>query len=302
MLKGFICLDGARIELDKCLTKCRMKERCLTKPTLRLIARQREWKGLPSTTQLLNGTMLEFLKLTRDFYVYPETRAFAVLGTLSHSQLESEASADELSEMRFYDSINSGQSDYIDPEDKSLTDYKTWGAYHVAKFLGMTYELIDDPSGALYQRKTQSGGQVFQKGHPKQIKLWLPNPLFARTRDVELQLNDYRIKAEKTLKLKIKKLKVQVTVRDGDTATARNYGVDWRMRLLPVSLLPDGEVIEYFADKAHDLIRALDYGEWDTPCSQDECWERRRCSHKYCEVWDQCPQGLEVAAERSEDE
>jgi len=65
-----------------------MEERCLTLPTLTLISEEREWNGIASTTQLLNGTMMEFLKLTQPYVVDPDKRAFMLAGTKHHASLE----------------------------------------------------------------------------------------------------------------------------------------------------------------------------------------------------------------------
>jgi len=50
---AFICPDGAEIPFAECLDRCRLENRCLSKRTLRMVAEQREWRGEPSTTQLL---------------------------------------------------------------------------------------------------------------------------------------------------------------------------------------------------------------------------------------------------------
>ena len=42
MIKWFRCPDGQIIPVKDCLTKCRMDERCLTLPTLKLISTERE--------------------------------------------------------------------------------------------------------------------------------------------------------------------------------------------------------------------------------------------------------------------
>ena len=88
MLEWFKCPDGVIIPYKDCLTKCRMEERCATTPYLRRISQEREWTGRPSTTQLLNGTMMEFLKLTQPYVVDPDKRAFMVSGTMHHESMD----------------------------------------------------------------------------------------------------------------------------------------------------------------------------------------------------------------------
>ena len=89
-LAWFRCPDGSLVNVEDCLGEpgCRMGQRCLTQPTLQFIARDRKWTGIPSTTQLLNGTMLEFLKITQPYAVDPQNRAFALLGSIHHQRLE----------------------------------------------------------------------------------------------------------------------------------------------------------------------------------------------------------------------
>lgn len=138
MLEWFQCPDNKIIPIKDCLSKCRMDERCLTLPTLTIISTEREWKGVPSTTQLLNGTMMEFLKLTQPYTVNPDKRAFMLAGIRHHQQLE--LAAKELglpAEIAL--SIDRDIFDLLELEDGHLvlTDYKLWGSYRVARALGI---------------------------------------------------------------------------------------------------------------------------------------------------------------------
>ena len=69
VLEWFSCPDKEIIPVKDCLQHCRMEERCLTLPTLKLISSEREWDGKPSTTMLLNGTIYSFLKLTQPYCI-----------------------------------------------------------------------------------------------------------------------------------------------------------------------------------------------------------------------------------------
>ncbi len=91
MLQWFKCPDSKVIGVKGCLIKCRMGERCLTLPTLTVLSTEREWNGVASTTQLLNGTMMEFLKLTQPYVVDPDSRAFMLAGSGHHAILEEAA-------------------------------------------------------------------------------------------------------------------------------------------------------------------------------------------------------------------
>ena len=99
-LVGFICPDGAVAPIADDLAHCRSCDhKCLTLPTLRYIAKERVWNGRPSTTQLLNGTMLEFLKITRDYTCDPgQDRIFALYGSALHALLAKEAEEMKLQE------------------------------------------------------------------------------------------------------------------------------------------------------------------------------------------------------------
>jgi len=71
-LKYALCPDGITIEVEQCLKQCRRAGgRCLTLPTLHTVLRDRPWTGIPSTTQLLNGTRMEYLKIVSEYAVDP---------------------------------------------------------------------------------------------------------------------------------------------------------------------------------------------------------------------------------------
>lgn len=299
---GVICPDGTRTTLEACQQKCRMGDPCLSPETLKLVGGSRKWSGRPSITQLLNGTRYEFLKILKPFWIWPENRAFAILGTVHHERLaeQVEADEDELSERRFEDELKSGQSDRLQRlEDGTylLWDYKTWGSYKVARFLGMTFEYIDDPSGATYKRTTTVGGRKFGPGMPKQVKKWTPNPLVANELEIALQMNGYRLLAE-GYGYKVSRQKVQITVRDGDTVNARNNGIEWRMRSFPVPIMDDEAVNIYFRRKHGDLLEALAEDEMPPVCKPSERWDDRRCTPKFCEVIEYCDYGMELLAKK----
>jgi len=139
MLEKFQCPDKETIPVSDCLRKCRMRKRCMTLPTLVLISQEREWNGVASTTQLLNGTMLEYLKLTKLYTVDPDSRAFMLEGNKHHKALETIAKELGMaSEIPL--SVDRDIFDLIEVEENQiiLTDYKLWGSYRVAKALGVT--------------------------------------------------------------------------------------------------------------------------------------------------------------------
>jgi len=283
MLEWFKCPDGEITTVKDCLTKCRMGERCLTLPTLR------EWNGVPSTTQLLNGTMYEFLKLTQPYVVDPDSRAFMLAGIKHHQELEIVAKRLGLpAEIPL--SIDRDIFDLLEPEpDNSfaITDYKLWGSYRVAKALGIVeIGKKSDPTGAVYK----VSGKWGKAGDPKMVPVFQSIPQEVDIFNEELQLNRYRIMLEE-LSIAVSRMQLQVTVRDGGLAVAHSRGVTRNIYKIPIQKLETEKVIEYFRTKEQDLSTALSANKWDIPCNDRECWEGARCKG-YCEVARYCPKGI----------
>lgn len=286
-LKYFLCPDKTQVEVVECLSKCRMQDRCLTLPFLNLASRDRVWNGTPSTTQLLNGTMYEFLRLTQPYTVDPKSRAFSIHGTLHHSSLE--VMAKELglpSEVAL--SVDRDIFDLIEPSPTGwlLSDYKTWGSYRVAKALGITQGgKIPDPSGEVYK----STGAWGKAGTPKMINTWIRDNSKRDMFEPNMQLNRYRVKL-KEVGVNISKMQLQVTVRDGGLQIATGRGITELVYLIPVDLLDDTMVLGYFEMKDYNLRLALEHSCCTEPCDSEESWEGARCKD-YCEVWADCPKG-----------
>ena len=257
-------------------------------PTLTLIGQEREWKGLASTTQLLNGTMMEFLKITKPYTVDPDSRAFMLQGTKHHESLE--AVAHELglpAEVAL--NIDRDIFDLIEYEQDKMviTDYKLWGSFKVAKALGLTEAgKKPDPSGAVYKTNSKYGSA----GSPKMVTIWEPVPDNVDNWETELQLNRYRVMLG-DLGIKIHRLQLQVTVRDGGIAVASSRGVTRNVYRIPIRILPDEDVRNYFQLKADSLAFALKENYWGLPCSDRESWDGKLCS-SYCDVAGYCPKGI----------
>ena len=292
-LTRFVCPDGVEVPLVECLATCRMSRRCLSLATLREVANVRPWTGKPSVTQLLNGTRMEVLKIQEEYAIRPQDRAFALLGTAHHSRLE-EMSFDTDAEFTVNLVGVSGHPDLLEAnEDGTFTlwDYKTWGSYRVARFLGLQAEKIDDPSGGVYQRSGTWG----KAGTPRQVTLWTANPLMADAEEPTLQLNAYRIGVEQGAQVNVSEMRLQVTVRDGGLAVAKGRGVEQLIYTLDVERLRDDEVKAFFADKAEALNEGL-YEEFPPMCSPSERWDDERC-RAYCDVWFACDHGRAVREE-----
>lgn len=300
MRVGFTCPDGFHVRFEDCLTVCRMGKRCLTKSTLVHLARVRPWTGTPSTTQLINGTRMEYLKIKHDHYVAPERMAFALLGTRVHLSLGDADTDVSLLEENFAEpDITSRPDNYeLEPgqEKGVITDYKTWGSYKVASALGIVAEKVPDPTGALYKRS----GNGFKAGDPKMVTVYHQDPTAVDLREAELQLNHYRLRYE-AAGFPVASLQIEAIVRDGGTIAAKSRGIDRNWYIIPVRTLPDAQVQAFFEAQAKALIHAVETDELPPPCTMDECWKRRRCAG-YCDVWDFCDVGRAVRLEQERKE
>lgn len=295
MLEWYRCPDGQNIPVKECLAypygSCRLPERCLTYPTLTKIAEEREWTGEPSTTQLLNGTMMEFLKLTQPYTVDPDSRTFALLGTRHHELLEEIAKTLNLPSEVALTGEDRDILDLLEPAGDGtyiLTDYKTWGSYRVAKAIGLIeVGKKPDPNGAVYKTTTKWG----KAGSIKQVSVFQEMPSETDNFEAELQLNHYRILFEEKCNRKISKMRIQATIRDGGLAVARGRGLDRNTKMITVARLNDGDVLAYFREKRKALLLALEQGSWTSPCNEQECWDGVRCQ-SYCDVAMFCPKGM----------
>lgn len=259
-LKYFACSAGT-IPVSQCLEKCpRPEGRCLSLPTLTTIGQTRQWTGTPSTTQCLNPTRIEYLQIKHDFAIDPFDQAFALLGTRHHGRLEVVAKKIEQleAELRLSGEV-SGILDLLEPingDKYRLIDYKTFGSYAVAKLLGLK-----------------------DQGEYDKQKL-------------QLQLGNYRLMSI-DIGFNVTELFAQITVRDGNTFSAKNNRVDKNIYLLPVDILPDDVVREYFLTKSFALIQAVEKDELPKLCPFEERWGGRRC-RGYCSVYQWCPEGAKV--------
>lgn len=284
--KFFICPDGQQVDIGECINKgCRMAwrlpaGRCLSVRTLRAIADQREWKGMPSTTQLLKGVRESYLEITTDYAIDPQESLFRVHGSKCHAFLDQFVGGNELGEERLTDEVTTGQFDFY--ENETLWDNKFWGSYRINKALGL--QQIEIPTGEVY--KTGKN-----KGKPKIKKQWVEGAepdLFNET----IQLNDYRMKLER-LGFPVTKIFLEAIGRDSGTYIAKNRGIEQKGILIPVPIIPDEEVTTYLQRKRDALLTALETNTIPPICDQRERWADspemmgRKCE-KYCNVRETC--------------
>lgn len=301
MLERFICPDGNEVLMSECIKNkgCRLGKRCLTRSTLIELSRVRPWNGVPSTTQLLNGTYETFLRITIPYAESPDNMAFRLLGTMSHAKLEDHEVSDSIVEERLIgkDGV-SGQADILETEGgwNILTDYKNSGSYKVAKALG-AYPVWEDHLTDIYQKKTtitMNGEKIIrERGEPKLVKSFKFDINKQDCPEWKLQINKYRIDLEEALGINIDEMRIQAIVRDGRTAMAKSYGITRGMYLIPIPHMDNDEVTDYFKYKKHALEKALEFGYCDTKCNDLETWDGNKCKinddgMSYCPVRKYC--------------
>jgi len=233
--------------------------------------------------------MYSFLKLAQPYMVDPDSRAFMLAGTKHHNALEEVAKElGLLSEIAL--NIDRDIFDLLEQDEDGglvLSDYKNWGSYRVAKALGIVeVGKQPDPSGATYQRSGAWG----KAGSPKMVSVFRQMAQEADNWEAEYQINHYRIMLEEQ-GVQIKRMQVQVTVRDGGLSVAHSRGVTRNTYRIPIPKLGNRQVKNYFAAKEKDLLTALEQGSWSEPCNERENWDGARC-RGYCEVWRYCPKGV----------
>lgn len=276
--KWFRCPDGCDQEITACFAKCRMAMRCAPMPYLHHIGDPHEGSGLPSVTELLNGTRYSYLHRTTDYVVSPDGSAFAVSGSAAHAALEGDSATSEVRVQ--YEGI-SGRFDHVEVEEDGLVliDYKTSGSYAVAKAIGVTTEeepLLDS-----------EGNPVMWRGKARVTKRHILNPEKAELRDWGLQLNFYRLALERGSGKNVKAMRLFFIVRDGGTVTAKGRGVVRNTYYIDVPRMHDEDVLAWFALKKSALESALASGIPPAPCNSEEAWGGRRCG-EYCSVAQSC--------------
>ena len=279
---GFKCPDGEEIKFEDCLNSCRMKNRCVSLPTINALSVQRKWVGLPSTTQLLAGTRYAYLKLAKDYYEDVQKLAFILLGNKVHQQLE-DADTEGTAELAFKDKVMSGILDYYDKPSKTLWDYKASGSFKVKKALGLVSYKVDDPTGATYKR----AGAGFKKGDIKQVTMWKQDAKMADMWEWILQTNRYAIWLQDDDTI-VEHIKIEVIVRDGGLRAATSSGVDKNIVVIDIPIISREYVLDYFKRKAKMLRTALAIG-WSKKCTDDECWGGKKCEN-FCPVSLYCNQ------------
>lgn len=294
MLIGFTNLKGENVlfqDIWEDPVKA-MEDFGMALPKLKAMAQQRPPDRPPSVTECLNGTCQSWLKRLKDYFVDPQTLVFALAGTMHHAKLEKYG---KLTEEKWLGYDMTGISDYrewISGNNYFLIDYKNFGSYKVKKMLGLSHRLIDDPTGALYKRSGKWG----KAGTPKQVKEFYIDSLKAQFEETAWQQNMYRTFIEDNGS-HIEKMFVDITVRDGGIAVARDRGITLNSYLIEIPEIKKQWVVDFFQARRNMLLKALEKDEappkcqdadLDIPHSFSETWSGNKCKG-YCEVRHICP-------------
>lgn len=273
MIKYFRCPDGSTVPVSQCLSGC--DHRCMLPSTLRFAAKERKWDGKTfSVTQLIQPTLLSYLKLTCPETISPMDTLQAGLGTAGHSLMEACLPWNCVGEFRMVDTTGriTGQPDYVDLRNRILGDYKFVSAYSLAMMLG-------------YERKGYY--HEFKRGKRKGQKEWRYKLVPGGKPDYHgynLQQNMYRILLKQN-GIQIDKMYLQAMAKEPDNQL-KQLGLDRRAYLIEMPRYDDDEVLQKFYDSYDRLMTAIQTKTMPPKC--EETWDGRRCE-SYCSVKDHCP-------------
>lgn len=268
-----------------------MVKRCAPLPYLRLVSFDRKFRGV-TPSQSGNGPLMIGLKATVDYAIDPDNRAFAALGTTVHGRMAQEGlTFNVLSEEALSDEQTKGIADLLEEDENAahgyiLTDYKTSGSFAVAKWLGIYVEKRDVPV------LDDKGNQVLLKSGPnkgkvktKQETTIKQDDQHVQKREIELQLNRYRIFFEKN-GFQINEMRVYAIPRDGGTYIAKNRGVMKNGYFVPINRLSDDAVLDYYTNLQSEVDVFMKTGRVRL-CDAWENWNGNRCMN-YCDVAEDC--------------
>lgn len=270
--KFFKCPDGQQIKMKDCFKECRMKDRCMLLPVLYAVGKTRRWYGKPSVTQLIKDTRQTYLEIMNDYAINPLNSIASMIGTNSHSLMEGNCPNNYLSEVRFEDDLTSGQIDAYDCKNKTLIDFKFFGAYRIMRALG---------------KQLKWKANVWSRGSKKGQTKWEQVAVDGATRDVleiSKQLSYYKVLMAKS-GLKVKDIWVQLLIRGGLDKTAKSYGLDRVSYPIKINGISKHWITIYMQAKWHMLKTALDTKTLPPICKSR--WNDLKCK-EYCSVNEFC--------------
>jgi hypothetical protein len=280
----FICPDGSRVDIKKCLQRCIHDQRCMFLPTLRAIARSLD-RGIkePTVTELICGVRETYLKKTMEYAVKPYDQLYAIHGSAVHTINEGFTEGNMFSEERLYDDITSGKFDLygqiIDLNDKSLGDYKVTSSYKLMRALG--YYKVDVITGEIYKTG-------LRKGQMKTRKEWRTDGV-RHLLDWAVQLNYYRMLLEHR-GFKVERMEIQAMCRDYSLRIATERNIRKPVYMIHINKISDRWIKLYMNSKAKKLNIALKNKLMPEMCTSKERWKNRKCA-EYCVVAESCTFG-----------
>lgn len=272
--KYFRCPDGNKVEISECFKHCRMTERCMVLPVLKAVGKTRGWYGKPSVTQLIKDTRQSYLEIKNNYTIDPQKSIASMIGTNSHSLMEGNVPNNFLSEVRIEDDITSGQFDAYDLENKTLIDFKFFGAYRIAMALGKRMRWVNK---GVYVRG-------INKGKPKWEQVYIDGGV-KDVLEISKQLSYYRY-LMKRKGLEVKDIKVQMLIRGGLDKTAKSYGLDRMSYVVRLNGISDRWIRIYMKAKYDRLMQALETNTLPPECKDK--WNDLKCKD-YCGVNEFCP-------------
>lgn len=267
------------------------------------IAEDRKFKGTIGVTSLQKGARQWYLEHLVDYAVNVDQSVYMILGIGTHAELEKEENNLLFPEQWVQFEEVRGRYDLIernpDTGELTMSDTKVLGSFGVAKKLGIEKgdrKPVFDENGnpVLYQRNTKYN----KTGDQKTEASFRLNPEKADIKDVQQQLNCYRVMYELQGGPKIDIMKAFLIVRDGGLISAKQRGVMDRKYFPVVPFMDDEQVIEWMRSRknerlllmkqSEDLIgKALPADEFISEakklevlpplCSYDEAWGGRKC-------------------------
>jgi len=244
---GFLCprAGGKPIDFDTCLKTC--DERCMSRRTTLIFQEYNKDRGLKhfSITQLISPTRVQWLMATHSYCEPSEDMIARTIGSLGHAASE----------------IN----------DKDIVSEKR---------LEMEIEKDVFVSGAFDSYEKDEIWDLKICGFYK-IKMGIAD--VKNLHDWTIQLNFYRMLAEKEYKKKVNHMFIEAWAREPRSVCER--GKTPQQHVFKIPRLSDWLVLRYVQIKYRRLSKALD-NNWCEKGKPREMWGGRRCN--YCAVRKVC--------------
>lgn len=276
----FKCPDGQICPIQECIQKCRMNQRCMSKPAIKAIASKTGDRRLQkfSVTELLRGTRESYLCKRYNYPVDPNRLMLSTEGTALHDFNEKAVKNSKwvMTETRFENNIATGQIDsygyVVNDEELSICDYKLTTGSKVAKSLGIGKVEIE--TGEFYKTG-------LKKGQPKTRKEIVYNKLKSRM-EWALQQNFYRMLLEE-YGYHVDSMYIQAYIRDYSKTFKERLGLEKPQYLIKLNKISDTWLKRWFGKKKELLEAALKEDKLPPLCSTKETWGGKKCE-EYCDV------------------